>query len=327
MRSVWSVRSVRSVWSVFPRLCRLLLTSLTSLTSLTTLTSLTALTSLTPPTVLFAQDKPVPVILGFPSSVQAAGLAGAGVGLPGYAGAIFVNPAGIAPIRVLSLEAGFSRTSDRSTYAMAAAATRVGSFNLGAGYRYLRFSAEAETFDNLSGVASIVLRRGGLAFGASGKYVSVEERDGPITRSLTSDLSAQIAFFEIAALAISFQNLGQVSLSGDGLDLPGSLHLGASLNLLDTYSNGRLLATLETAWSRGEHARTMVGLEGGGVISGVGLVARVGTGPQPGLAEGLLSRTTFGGSLVLGRARADYAFQRRSALGRNVHLFGVRWTP
>jgi hypothetical protein len=30
---------------------------------------------------------------------------------------------------------------------------------------------------------------------------------------------------------------------------------------------------------------------------------------------------------VLGRARADYAFQRRSALGENVHLFGVRWTP
>ena len=26
-------------------------------------------------------------------------------------------------------------------------------------------------------------------------------------------------------------------------------------------------------------------------------------------------------------ARLDYAFQHRSALGRDVHLFGVRWTP
>jgi hypothetical protein len=42
------------------------------------------------PTALAAQARPTPVILGFPSSVQAAGLAGAGVALPGYAGALFV---------------------------------------------------------------------------------------------------------------------------------------------------------------------------------------------------------------------------------------------
>ena len=279
------------------------------------------------PAALASQERLTPVILGFPSSVQAAGLAGAGVGLPGYAGAIFVNPAGIAPIRVLSLEAGFSRTPDRSTYAMAAGATRVGAFNLGGGYRYLLFSADSATYDNLSAVFGVVHRRGGLSLGVSGKYVSLGERDGPVTRSLTADLAIQVAFFDIAAIALSAQNLGQVSLTGPGLDLPGSLHLGASLNLLDTYSNGRLLATVETAWSRGEHGRTTVGLEGGGVISGLGIVLRAGTGPQPGLAEGLLSRTTFGGGLVLGRARVDYAFQRRSALGRNVHLFGVRWTP
>jgi hypothetical protein len=269
----------------------------------------------------------MPIILGFPSSVQAAGLAGAGVGLPGYAGAIFVNPAGIAPIRVLSLEAGFSRQPDHSTYAMAAAATRFRSVSLGVGYRYLRFSADSATFDNLSGVAGVVARRGGLALGVSGKYVSVEQRNGPITRSVTADLALQVAFFDIAAVAVSAQNLGQVSLSGGGLELPGSFHLGASLNLLDTYSNGRLLATVETVWSSGEHGRTMIGLEAGGVLSGIGIVVRAGTGAQPGLAGGRLSRTTFGGSLVLGRARADYAFQHRSALGRNVHLFGVRWTP
>jgi len=288
--------------------------------------------ALTLPVVLAAQStaptsRPVPVIMGFPSSVQAAGLAGAGVALPGYAGALFVNPAGLAPIRVLSLEAGLARRPDHSTYAMAAAATRVGKFNLGIGGRYLRFSADSGTYDNLAWSGAAVYRKGGIAFGAGTKYVSVEQRNGPTTRSLAGDLAVQVAFFDIAALALSAQNLVRTRLNGRGLALPESLHLGFSLNLLDTYSNGRLLATVETAWTRGERGRTMVGLEAGAVVSGVGIVGRVGTGRQPGLVGGLLSNTTFGGSLLLGRARLDYAFQNRSALGNDVHLFGARWTP
>jgi len=278
---------------------------------------------------LWAQSEPrlVPVIMGFPSSVQAAGLAGAGVALPGYAGALFVNPAGIAPIRVLSLEAGFTRRPDHSTYAMAAAATRAGKLNLGVGGRYLLFSADSSTYDNLSWVGAVVYRLGGIALGASTKYVSVEQRDGPVTRSLTGDLAVQVAFFDIAALALSAQNLGQTRLSGRGLDLPAALHLGFSLNLLDTYSNGRLLATIESVWSAGERGRTVLGLEAGAAVSGLGILGRVGTGRQPGLVGGLLSNTTFGGSVLLGRARLDYAFQNRSALGHDVHLFGARWTP
>lgn len=281
------------------------------------------------PGALAAQTptRPVPVILGFPSSVQAAGLAGAGVALPGYAGALFVNPAGLAPIRVLSVEGGFSRTPDRSTYAMAAAAGRIGHFNLGLGGRYLRFPGSSSTYDNLSYVGAAVYRYSGIALGASAKYVSVEERDQPVVRSLTGDLAMQVAFFDIAALALSAQNLGQGRLSGGGLDLPAALHLGFSLNLLDTYSNGRLLATIESVWSRGDRGRTVVGLEAGGAVAGLGIVARAGSGRQPGVAGGLLSNTTFGGSLLLGRARLDYAFQHRSALGRDVHLVGARWTP
>jgi hypothetical protein len=279
------------------------------------------------PLTLSAQAGPTPVILGFPSSVQAAGLAGAGVGLPGYAGALFVNPAGIAPIRVLSLEAGFARTTDRSTYAMAAAASRIGKFNFGVGGRYLLFPVSSATVDNLSWVGTAVYRHGGIAFGVSGKYVSVEERSGPITRSLTSDLAVQVAVFDIAALALSAQNLGQTRVSGDGLNLPEALHVGFSVNLLDTFSNGRMLATIESVWSERDRGRTVVGLELGAVVSGLGIVGRVGSGRQPGLAGGLLSNTTFGASLLLGRARLDYAYQHRSALGRNIHLAGVRWTP
>ncbi len=279
------------------------------------------------PSALAGQVRPTPVILGFPSSVQAAGLAGAGVALPGYAGALFVNPSGLAPIRVLSLEAGFSRTSDRSTYAMAAAASRVGRFNVGVGARYLLFPTSSPTYDNLSSVAAVVYRYGAIALGGSAKYVSVEERHGPTTRSVTSDLSAQVAFFDIAALAIAWQNAGQVKVTGDGLNLPDALHLGFSLNLLDTFSNGRMLATIESVWSEGEHGRTVLGLEAGAVVSGLGIVARIGSGRQAGLAGGLLSNTTFGASILAGRARLDYAFQNRSALGRDVHLVGVRWTP
>lgn len=247
--------------------------------------------------------------------------------LPGYAGALFVNPAGLAPIRVLSLEAGFARRPDHSTYSMAAAATRVGKFNLGFGGRYLLFSKDSATYDNLAWTGAAVYRKGGIAFGASTKYVSVEQRNGPTTRSLGGDVAVQVAFFDIAALALSWQNFAHAALNRGGLDLPGSLHLGFSLNLLDTYSNGRLLATIETAWTSGDRARTMIGLEAGAVVSGVGIVGRVGTGRQPGLVGGLLSHTTFGGSLLLGRARLDYAFQSRSTLGRDVHLFGARWTP
>lgn len=279
------------------------------------------------PAALAAQTRPTPVILGFPSSVQAAGLAGAGVALPGYAGALFVNPSGLAPIRVLSVEAGFSRTPDRATYAMAAAASRLGRFNFGVGGRYLRFPDTSPTYDNLSWVVAGVFRYSGIAFGASGKYVSVDERNGPITRSLTGDLSLQVAFFDIAALALSAQNLGQTRISGDGLTMPEAVHLGFSLNLLDTYSNGRLLATIENVWTSGEHGRAVIGLELGVAVRGLGIVGRVGSGRQPGLAGNLLSNTTFGASLLLGRARLDYAFQHRSALGRHVSLFGVRWTP
>lgn len=279
------------------------------------------------PATLAAQTRPAPLILGFPSSVQAAGLAGAGVALPGYAGALFVNPAGIAPIRVLSIEAGFSRTPDRSTYAMAAAASRIGPFNVGFGARYLRLPAESPTYDNVSWVGALVYRYGSIALGASGKYVSVEERAGPITRSMTGGLALQVAFFDIAALAISAQNLGQARISGDGLVLPDALHVGFSLNLLDTYSNGRLLATVESVWTEQDRGRTVVGLEAGAAVGGLGLVGRVGSGRQPGLAGGLLSNTTFGASVLLDRARLDYAYQRRSAIGRDVHLAGIRWTP
>jgi hypothetical protein len=276
---------------------------------------------------LHGQSRPTPAILLYPANVRSAGLAGAGVAMTGYAGSVFNNPSGLAPIRSLSLEASLARLPDRSTYTMGAAAARIGRFNLGGGYQYLRLPRGHPVYDNLSWVGTGVYRRGGISLGTSAKYVSLEDSAGVITRSMTTDLGATVALFDIAALALSVHNVGDWAISNGGLTLPRSWHLGFSFNLLDTYSNGRLLATIEAVWAGNDRRRTVLGLEAGAVFYGVGLVARIGHGGQPADLTGGFSKTTYGGSVVLGRARVDYAFQERSVLGRDVHLFGVRWTP
>lgn len=278
------------------------------------------------PPVARAQEPPVPSLPSLPPSVRVAGLGGAGVAMIGYAGSVFNNPSGLAPVRSLSLEAAYARLPDRSTYTMGAAAVRVGRFNLGTGYQYLRFPADDPVYDNLSWAGTAVYRVMGAAIGTGGRYVSVEDRAGVITRTLTTDASLTLAFFDIAALAVSVQNIGRFALSGDEtLDLPTAVRLGFSMNLLDTYSNGRLLATIETAWTAGASRRTIIGLEAGILVHGLGIVVRAGTGSQP--EESLLSNTSYGGALVFGRAALDYAYQRRSVLGSDIHLVGVRWTP
>jgi hypothetical protein len=276
---------------------------------------------------LEAQERPVPAVLSYPANVRSAGLAGAGAAMIGYAGSVFNNPSGLAPIRSLSVEAAVAHLPDGPTYTMGAAAVRVGSFNVGGGYQYLRFPKGGPVYDNLSWTGALVYRWSGLSFGSAAQYVSVEDSSGAISRAITSDLSTTVAFFDIAALALSVQNVGDVTISNPGLRLPRTVHLGFSLNLLDTYSNGRLLATIETVWRQGEERRTVVGVEAGAVFYGLGVVARVGTGGEPGTPVTPFSTTTYGGSIVAGKARLDYAYQKQSALGRGVHLFGIRWTP
>jgi hypothetical protein len=281
--------------------------------------------SLSPDGVRAQGEPPRPALPDLPASVRVAGLAGAGVAMPGYAAGVFDNPSNIGPIRVLSLEAAYARLPDQSRYLTGAAAVRAGAFNFGGGLRYLRFEGDRPVLDNLSWVGAAVYRLKGVALGGSAKYVSVEDSGGTVYRTLTSDAGVTLAFFDIAAVAVSFQNLGRYALSGEGLDLPASTHLGFSFNLIDTYSNGRLLATMESDWTSGAPRRTVMGLEAGLVFGGVGLVGRIGTGGQP--AGSGVGKTSYGGSVVLSRARLDYAYQRRSAIGRSVHLFGARWTP
>lgn len=267
---------------------------------------------------------PLPALPGLPASVRSAGVAGISVALPGDAAVVFTNPSAIGPIRRLAVEASYAKLPDERWYTTGAAAVRVGQFSAGGGYRYLRYPGGGEITDNLQWVGALSARIRGVHLGLAANYVSVEDSSGTVFRTLTEDLGVTVAFFDIAAAALSFENVGRTRLTGERLSLPSATHLGFSLNLIDTYSHGRLLAMLETTWSGGTR-RTVVGLEGGAVFGGVGLVARIGHGGQA--AGDDVSKTTYGGSVVLGRARLDYAYQPRSLIGRSVHLFGVHWTP
>jgi hypothetical protein len=170
-----------------------------------------------------------------------------------------------------------------------------------------------------------VYRFGLIALGASGKYVSSEDSAGSIDRAFTTDAGLAIAIFDIAALGFSVQNIGGERISGDRQTLPTRYRFGFMLNFTDPQTTARLLGTIETIWTEDQERRTVIGLEAGAVVRGLGIVARLGHGGQPpatGQAE-----TTYGGGLLLGRVGVDYAYQKRSGLGGKVHRVGLRITP
>jgi len=268
---------------------------------------------------------PRPALPDLPASVRSAGMAGLAVPLTGDAAVVFDNPAAIGPIRRLSIEASYARLPNDRWYTTGAAALRIGRVSVGGGYRYLDYTGDGPIRDNLQWVAAVAGRISPVYAGVSAKYVSLEDSSGTVFRTLTEDASLTLAFFDIASVALVFDNIGTTRLTGEPLDLPSATRLGFSLNFIDTYSNGRLLGTIETVWADGESRRTLLGLEGGFVISGIGLVARIGHGGQPRLSGA--GKTAYGGSVVLSRARVDYAYQPQTAIGSAVHLVGVHWTP
>lgn len=271
-----------------------------------------------------AQQRPsINALPQAPVSPRFSGLGGAAVAMIGHAGSVFTNPAGIAPVRNMSLEGAYARLTDSSSYFMGAAAVRLGPASLGGGVRYLRFDAGRAVHDNLESVASVITRVKGVALGLSANYFAVEDSAGAVTRTLTSDVAVTVYVFDIAALAYTAQNIGRAGFGGAVLPLPSTMSLGFSLNLIDTYSNGRLLATVERQWIEGD-GRTLFGIEGGAVFYGVGVMARVGMGGR--VDDSPFTRLGWGGTLVLGRAALDYAYLERRAEGP-LHLLGLRLTP
>jgi len=265
-----------------------------------------------------------PLILTLPISVRSAGMGGAGVALSGDASATFLNPAGLATIRNIAIEGALQRYPDGTVETMAAGAFRAFQFNLGGGIQYLRFSDTSAVKDNLQWTGSAVYRFGLFALGSTLKYVSAEDSTSQTRRSATMDAGLGIHVFDLMTLAFTVQNLSNWRVNGGPLALPLSKHAGFSFNLTDPQLTARLLTTVEVVWTARAPRRTIVGLEAGAVLGKVGVVGRLGYGAPP---EGAGQKeVSVGGGLVLSRFDIDYAYQRRTRLGREVHRLGLRFT-
>jgi hypothetical protein len=273
---------------------------------------------------LHAQTALAPHILTLPVSVRAAGLGGASVALNGDASATFLNPAGLATIRNIAIEGAVQRYPDGSLEGLAAGAFRLLQFDLGGGIHYLRFSDTAAVRDNLQWTASAVYRFGMIALGSTLKYVSLEDSAGRIRRSATTDGGFGLHIFDILTLAFAVRNVASWRVNGGPLLLPTSKHAAFAFNFVDPQATARLLTTVEVVWTERAARRTVLGLEAGAVVGKVGLVGRFGYGAPP---EGAGQRqASVGGGVVLSRFNIDYAWQRRSKLGRDIHRLGLRFT-
>ncbi len=273
---------------------------------------------------LAGQSAVAPVILTLPVSVRAAGLGGASVGLSGDASATFLNPAGLATIRNIAIEAGAARYPDGTLEGMAAGAFRLFQFDVGGGIQYLRFSDTSSVRDNLQWTASGVYRVGLIALGGTLKYVSLEDSLSKTRRSATTDLGLGIHVFDIMTLALAVQNIGSWRVTGGPMLLPVTKRAGFTFNFTDPQETWRLLTTLEVAWTARAPRRTLIGLEAGAVLGKVGLVGRLGYGAAP---QGSGQKEfSLGAGVVLSRFNIDYAWQHRTKFGRQVHRLGLRFT-
>jgi hypothetical protein len=271
-----------------------------------------------------SSQPPVPLATTLPVSVRFAGLGGASVAVSGDAGSVFSNPTGLATLKNIALEGSLQRYPDGTVESSAAGAFRLLQFDLGGGYQLLRFSDTSSVKDNLTWVASATYRFGIFAIGGSTKYVSMEDSAGSTRRSGAVDGGLGIYVFDLMSIGFSVQNLGDWSVSGGGVRLPTSKHVGFTFNFVDPQGTGRLLGTMDVAWTEGQNRRTVLGGEAGVVVAGVGIEGRVGYGAAPDRSG--QKEFSFGGSVVLSRLSLDYAHQSRTTLGDYVHRFGVRFT-
>jgi hypothetical protein len=281
------------------------------------------------------------VLAAMPASTRAAALGGAGVALVGDAAAMFANPAGLATIRRVALEAAYERYLGGTALSVAAMAIRFGRFNWGLGAQTLDYGTEPEIVpdSNAGGrrgtptgslfsavdvlaATSLVFRHGLLAFGATAKYAR-QAIGGAVTDAWAGDMGVALAVFDIMAVGAAVRNLG--GDFGTNARLPRRAAVGLTLNYTDPQGTFRLLTTGEVQW--GDGTTWIVGAEGGivvGGLAGAGLVGRVGFANRPDGFTG--SPLSFGAGLVLGRLQVDYAYRGFESLG-STNRVGLRWTP
>lgn len=260
-----------------------------------------------------------PSVEGLPASVRAVGLGGVGAALVGDASVIFANPAGLATVRHLAIEASYASMTGGSALSLGAVALRVGRLDWGAGAQVLSTPGTL-THDDAVVASSLVYRRGLLAFGVTGKYA--HGPGTPAAGEWAGDAGVALPVFDLFALGVSVQNIGGDSAAGV---LPRRVRAGFTMNYVDPEGAYRLLTTLEAQWPAGGHAELVQGLEAGIVVGGIVLVGRVAYGTAA-LAPGV-SKVSAGGGVELGRFHLDYAYRPLNRRGDAENRFGVRWTP
>ena len=288
------------------------------------------------------------VLLEVPATARAMALGGAYTAVVGDAGAVFVNPAGLAPIKRLAVSASYERYLLDSRLASAAVAARISKFTLGFGIHVLDFGSDSafvpdQAFGGDRGratgatigayhalaVGALTYRRGLLSAGVSVKalreHVGYAADSAANLSAVGVDVGVAAVFFDIAALAFVVQNVGS-DVRGGGFaraPLPRTWRFGFTLNIVDPQGTARLLAVTEWVSPPGEDDYWILALEGGVVSGGSGLLGRVGL--ATGRRETDLRTPTVGGGLVLHNLRLDYAYQGLDALGDGLHRFTIGW--
>jgi len=273
-------------------------------------------------------------------------LGGAYAGVAGDEGSVFVNPAGMAPVRPLVVSASWQRGLRGEHLTTAAFAARKGRLSIGVGAMFLHLggdsavvpagvlggSAVAAGGYGALGVAALAYRHGLISLGGSVKYVRQVADSGvggpsSSARGVTGDVGATVAIFDIMALGATLQNIGGPVTATDGgrLPLPRLARLGVTLNFVEPQGTFRFLTDTELLVPANGDGYWVFGAESGVVVSGVGVLARASYAAG---REGSDRRpAAFGAELRVRGLRLEYAFQAYRAPYRATHQVGVRVLP
>jgi hypothetical protein len=288
------------------------------------------------------------VLLELAATPRQVAFQGAYSAVVGDEGSVFVNPAGMAPIRRLALGISQERGLFGTTLSTGAAALRVGRFDLGLGVMYMDLGGDSVvvpdpafggdrgmtngnviTAWNGLAVGALAYRRGMISIGASVKYLQETIGDGSAqspsgTSGVTGDVGAAIALFDIMAIGFTMQNLtGRISSAGVPLPLPRTSRFGLALNIVDPQGTTRLLVTSDLINPPGGNSWWAFGVEGGIVSGGVGLLGRAGL--AAGRGPSARKPWSLGGEIVVKGIRLEYAYQGYDVLATGSHRFGLRW--
>ncbi len=287
------------------------------------------------------------MLLELPATPRQVAFQGAYTAVVGDEGSIFVNPAGMAPIRRFAAGLSTERNLFGTRLATGAAALRVGRFDIGLGVMYLDLGGDSvivpdpafggdrglatgeviSAYDGLA-VGALAYRRGMISLGVSAKYLEESVSAGgtalPRTSGVTGDVGVAVALFDIMALGFTVQNVaGRIRTAGAPAKLPRTARFGVALNVVDPQGVPRLLVTTDWISPPGGNSYWAFGFEGGAVSHGVGLLGRAGV--AAGRAPSDRQAVSLGGELVVGSLRLEYAWQGFDTIGAAAHRFGIRW--